>query len=1501
MLERELQGIRNDGNDPLVDGLRSGRRRSASVSDDNHQAAREQSLQNVLDHANGSSVGTARGNRGVRRRSASLSEDNCLNSTSNNSVVIHTAEYSSIVRPGNLPRRTTDMHDSYIESPISWGAGTRGIRTSEDDYEAEDVVQEYFENLFDEVDKFGCEHINKEGWKNSVEAEFKRIDTKILQFMQKLGLVGSDSSLKKARSLRSTLQNYRVTLTKRIRDEVNLTVERILNTHSYPTDSSSNTTSTTSETTGCTERQIRENDLVITTDDVFSDWCESSSQQSEDQHQALLPSNGQNRGPSAIPERMQCDQISDTPIRLAARKQSVNLISLIDCEKEKESGEKETSLNISISGILKELNRQDFFENDEARERIATFDLRIEEMLTQMKTSIEDNQKHNNDLASKVMSLTGIVTSQAESHEKMVEALNLKVKEHQSLRNDVNALQSDCKSLSSSVSSVKQQIQRLKTEITENQETQNCAVDDVKKSVNSALEKSNCASQDTLNLKTQIETLKAVLNQNMLNQNTAVESILQSIEKLKDDSDYQGLNIDVLHMELRDQNKEIHQILTSTACQDRVSDQSQPLRSVGNAYENSPTVIMSSAESNSKGANSKVTSDVTIVAASQSCQTDRTAHNSYSKGNHFRQGGTTLLLPEIVHTHQTMSSSNNHNQARNTAKTSNSVFDPETVNSGPVSSNSLSTNQANKTLLAPESVSLGLELSNAYTGVRESNLGTATHEEEYETAQTIEQENLESLVSQLNLLTVLQSSVSSEDLIKESKNQTIPAIVKPIPMVFNGQTKYISYGNADRETCRRAKKATKDANDWIETVTKLYNESEKPSSEDNARLVKGYLPSFDTTQPILVGFVESPSVNASLHLTKTRSVNLSEHDITINTQTGEKKEINLNKNQITIGHSNPPVYITQWLQIGTSKCLCFFDTGADINMIDGGVAEKEGLRVITDHPTTLKVVGGSELVTDYGKYMLNIGPTPESNFKQLVCHGMTSVAGPFPKFDLTEVNREIRSMNIVTEEEKLPDFVSGSVVHLLIGISESATQPVHVTTLPSGLSIYRSPFTDIFGSNICYGGTYESPIPSSECIATNQQVHLINSLQVEKESLQTHTMEIVKEYESDLLPLPIYDNIEDAETRKIHYTYEIDKEVTTQIFPTPLTSKDFSDPECFLVLDNEVSEVQENTSSADQNVKSKDSGKSRAVLLLASMEQEIIEKPVTMDRSKRKVFVDLPFTKDPDPFLTKIHHAKHNLRSAKVVHDQPCRQPQIHNEEMRKAHEELVSCGFMIKVSDLDEKMQKIITEAPLRHYYPCEKASSNGESLKMLGYKWTPREDTLSPGLSEMNFNKEIRGSKKPNVKLVATKEDASDLIGAVILTRKNVASKVADIYDPGGQKRVWSQSVKSHLGYRMPRSRNRTPAPKGGRSQEQKEVVFVKNYEEVVRDPSIPLCARSHRREANEHEPGGRVSKAGGRKKMKGAASRLASKLKPFTQHAIEEEGIDFKPEPEYFTYDF
>ena len=45
----------------------------------------------------------------------------------------------------------------------------------------------------------------------------------------------------------------------------------------------------------------------------------------------------------------------------------------------------------------------------------------------------------------------------------------------------------------------------------------------------------------------------------------------------------------------------------------------------------------------------------------------------------------------------------------------------------------------------------------------------------------------------------------------------------------------------------------------------------------------------------------------------------------------------------------------------------------------------------------------------------------------------------------------------------------------------------------------------------------------------------------------------------------------------------------------------------------------------------------------------------------------------------------------------------------------------------------------------PCDKASSNGEAIKMLGHKWMTEADLLSPGSGELNFKKKVRGMKKP------------------------------------------------------------------------------------------------------------------------------------------------------------
>ena len=73
----------------------------------------------------------------------------------------------------------------------------------------------------------------------------------------------------------------------------------------------------------------------------------------------------------------------------------------------------------------------------------------------------------------------------------------------------------------------------------------------------------------------------------------------------------------------------------------------------------------------------------------------------------------------------------------------------------------------------------------------------------------------------------------------------------------------------------------------------------------------------------------------------------------------------------------------------------------------------------------------------------------------------------------------------------------------------------------------------------------------------------------------------------------------------------------------------------------------------------------------------------------------------------------------------------------------------------------------------PSEKASTDGETMKLLGYKWDPEKDELSPGVGELNLNKKLRGERKPNVER---------LLSGLKLTRSLIVGKVSELFDPCG-----------------------------------------------------------------------------------------------------------------------
>ena len=789
----------------------------------------------------------------------------------------------------------------------------------------------------------------------------------------------------------------------------------------------------------------------------------------------------------------------------------------------------------------------------------------------------------------------------------------------------------------------------------------------------------------------------------------------------------------------------------------------------------------------------------------------------------------------------------------------------------------------------------------------------------------------------------------------------------------------------------------------------------KHTNEQMMDMLKKYAPKVNSekfTKNVVMS-IKSVHRIATNHQSKTRPPSENPHEVVYDSSSGERSL--LDRSLVPSPPNSPAVYIMQWLRIGESNCLCFFDTGANINMIDGAMAEREGVTVISQSVSVLKTVGGKEVTTDYGRYKLNIGPDTEGQSHGLECHGMSDVAGPFEKHSLEAINDELRSHPMYSEmvsNSPLPEYVGGAKVNLLLGITLKVL-PKYLFTLDSGINVFQSPFTDIFKSNICYAGTHESFGKIQGNLSVSHAVSFFNKMEEMKTSLDSATFESNHKHDESLLTAMDIDDEYASRNVPIsaHFSSMVDHNAHIDLNPSCLSYKDFVDAGAVVCpmghdeedgdqLEPAVTSVMHMDCSVhkahipiaklrrivDEDdtgtlvsyrcptcakcLKCKETGKTQAVTLQESAEQVIIENSVSINYEKNKVFVDLPFIKDPIPVLTARHRGPDNYYAARKVYNQQCRKPDTHKTEMRKTHTDLLEKRFMKKLAEFEPDIQKFIELAPFRHYYPwktvekpdsvstpcrlvvdptqsglnlllakgenrlgkmseilirnrvklyswtsdiskmynqlqlnkesypyslflfgdaldpiidpdvyvmtvawygvastgqqagyaidqiahqaqghdhakpsllkdrfvddiatgamsqaerdkqiescrdllasagfalkfvaksgeipCEKASKDRENMKLLGYFWAPEKDVLSPGVAELNFNRKVRGAKKPNPEPIVEKDQAKELMKDITLTRKMITSKVAEFYDPIGIWEPIKLQLKLHL----------------------------------------------------------------------------------------------------------
>jgi hypothetical protein len=167
------------------------------------------------------------------------------------------------------------------------------------------------------------------------------------------------------------------------------------------------------------------------------------------------------------------------------------------------------------------------------------------------------------------------------------------------------------------------------------------------------------------------------------------------------------------------------------------------------------------------------------------------------------------------------------------------------------------------------------------------------------------------------------------------------------------------------------------------------------------------------------------------------------------------------KDPIVKTSAEMPCYIMQTLNIAGMDVLTFYDSGANNNLVNNRVAVEAGFRLLSRNVIRFSVAGGGSVDSDCGQYAAIVGPDLNGDYHDIECQGVDTITSIFPKFDLVPLH-EMTARHLPGGNPNLPPEVGGDEVKLLIGIRSTQLSPKLVLSLPGGLCVYRSKFTDVW-------------------------------------------------------------------------------------------------------------------------------------------------------------------------------------------------------------------------------------------------------------------------------------------------------------------------------------------------------------------------------------------------------------------------------------------------------
>ena len=429
------------------------------------------------------------------------------------------------------------------------------------------------------------------------------------------------------------------------------------------------------------------------------------------------------------------------------------------------------------------------------------------------------------------------------------------------------------------------------------------------------------------------------------------------------------------------------------------------------------------------------------------------------------------------------------------------------------------------------------------------------------------------------------------------------------------------------------------------------------------------------------------------------------------------------------------IYQFQTILVAGDETNIFYDNGCGDSIVTKTCADRlvaKGLATLEiPGPIDLWGVNNQKSVCVHGIYIITVpfGVGQEAKFRAMC---LDEITVPFPKYPLKGVEDDIRtkvgktSRALLATLPRLPSHCGGRV-DLMIGKPYLKYYPTEVAKLESGLTIYEAVFDNPDGTKGVICG------PHPEFTRIDRLNHFV---QPQRFSYLSMDARLYLKQASMMMEAPLLAMT--AEDRNDVCECSHQNGLNVYASRTPRCWKKFNQ------LESTGTEITYRCVDCRKCVKCKNGPVIEEVSIQEEMEQDLVDKAVTIDPEKRVCTAELPFIGDPEKMLSPNSHSVRKMYDRQVRN--LARNPKA-RQEVIDSEAKLQALGFVEWMENLPEDDKNMILDSVVKYHIPWHPVTSKSISTPVRivfncshktpsGYSMN---DLLALGINSMNVLIEI------------------------------------------------------------------------------------------------------------------------------------------------------------------